>query len=66
MYIYFADTSEIFAAVLEADYEMKENPFVGEDGDTHHGVFDINFLMGIPNVIICEPEIYEYDQKLRM
>lgn len=27
---------------------------VGEDGDTHHGVFDINFLMGIPNVIICE------------
>lgn len=27
---------------------------VGEDGETHHGIFDINFLTGIPNIIICE------------
>ena len=27
---------------------------VGEDGETHHGVFDISFLRPIPNVIICE------------
>ena len=26
---------------------------VGEDGDTHHGVFDISFLNSIPNVVIC-------------
>lgn len=26
---------------------------VGEDGDTHHGVFDISFLNSIPNIIIC-------------
>ena len=27
---------------------------VGEDGETHHGVFDINFLTGIPNIILAE------------
>ena len=26
---------------------------VGEDGDTHHGVFDISFLNSIPNIVIC-------------
>lgn len=26
---------------------------VGEDGDTHHGVFDISFLNSIPNLVIC-------------
>jgi len=28
---------------------------VGEDGETHQGVFDISFLMPIPNMIICTP-----------
>jgi len=28
---------------------------VGEDGATHHGVFDIAFLRVIPNMIICAP-----------
>ena len=27
---------------------------VGEDGETHHGVFDISFLRSLPNVIICQ------------
>ena len=27
---------------------------VGEDGETHHGVFDISFLRPIPNVVICQ------------
>lgn len=31
---------------------------VGEDGETHHGVFDISFLRPIPNIIICEPKDY--------
>lgn len=26
---------------------------VGEDGETHHGVFDISFLNSIPNMVIC-------------
>ncbi|WKK66176.1 1-deoxy-D-xylulose-5-phosphate synthase [Lutimonas zeaxanthinifaciens] len=28
---------------------------VGEDGPTHHGVFDISFLNCIPNMMICCP-----------
>lgn len=29
--------------------------FVGEDGETHHGVFDIGLLMAIPNIILFTP-----------
>lgn len=29
---------------------------VGEDGETHHGVFDIGFLKPIPNIIIAQPK----------
>lgn len=29
---------------------------VGEDGPTHHGVFDIAFLIHIPNIIILAPK----------
>ncbi|MGC1514488.1 MAG: 1-deoxy-D-xylulose-5-phosphate synthase [Maribacter sp.] len=28
---------------------------VGEDGPTHHGVFDIAYLRCIPNLIVCSP-----------
>ena len=28
---------------------------VGEDGPTHHGIFDLAFLRLIPNMIICAP-----------
>ncbi|WP_405385072.1 1-deoxy-D-xylulose-5-phosphate synthase [Maribacter sp. LLG6340-A2] len=28
---------------------------VGEDGPTHHGVYDISYLRCIPNLIICSP-----------
>lgn len=27
---------------------------VGEDGETHHGIFDISFLRAIPNIIISQ------------
>lgn len=30
--------------------------FVGEDGETHHGVFDIAFLRSIPNMTILAPK----------
>mgnify|MGYP002857162839 CR=1 FL=1 len=29
---------------------------VGEDGDTHQGIYDISFLMSIPNMIITSPK----------
>ena len=28
---------------------------VGEDGATHHGVFDLSYLRLIPNISICAP-----------
>ena len=29
---------------------------VGEDGPTHHGVFDLSYLRHIPNIVIMEPK----------
>jgi 1-deoxy-D-xylulose-5-phosphate synthase len=29
---------------------------VGEDGPTHHGTFDLSYLIHIPNMIICAPK----------
>ena len=36
--------------------------FVGADGPTHHGVFDLGILTPLPNVIICTPS-NSYDAK---
>ncbi len=33
--------------------------FVGEDGPTHHGVFDVNILQSIPNMTIISPKNQE-------
>ncbi len=32
---------------------------VGEDGDTHQGIFDVSFLTTIPNMTIYSPSCYE-------
>ena len=32
--------------------------FVGEDGETHQGIFDIPMLTGIPNTVIYSPSNY--------
>ena len=38
---------------------------VGEDGDTHHGVFDISILRSLPNLILSQPkDAYELQQLL--
>ena len=38
---------------------------VGEDGDTHHGVFDISILRSCPNLILSQPkDAYEMQQLL--
>lgn len=29
---------------------------VGEDGETHHGVFDIGFMRNLPNIILSQPK----------
>ena len=32
---------------------------VGEDGETHHGVFDISYLTSIPNMTVMSPATYD-------
>lgn len=32
---------------------------VGEDGPTHHGVFDISFLRTVPNIVITAPKDWQ-------
>lgn len=32
---------------------------VGEDGETHHGVFDVAFLSTVPNLTVLAPSSYE-------
>lgn len=34
---------------------LDRSGLVGEDGATHHGVFDLSYLRCIPNLIICAP-----------
>ncbi|RKZ27489.1 1-deoxy-D-xylulose-5-phosphate synthase [bacterium] len=34
---------------------MDRAGIVGEDGPTHHGIFDISYLRAIPNIIIAAP-----------
>ena len=33
---------------------LDRSSLVGEDGDTHHGVYDISFLRPLPNIIISQ------------
>lgn len=37
---------------------------VGEDGDTHQGIYDIAFLRTIPDVVICQPKDAQEAQDL--
>ena len=40
---------------------------VGDDGATHHGVFDLAFLRPIPNLTLCAPaDEYEMEAMLRL
>lgn len=33
--------------------------FVGEDGETHQGVFDVSMLRSVPDIIVYSPSTYE-------
>ncbi len=41
---------------LNVVFAVDRAGLVGEDGPTHHGVFDISFLSCIPNIIISSPK----------
>lgn len=40
---------------LDVSFFLDRAGLVGEDGPTHHGVFDINYLLSIPEAIIMSP-----------
>lgn len=41
---------------LNVIFAIDRAGFVGPDGETHHGVFDIAFLRHIPNIVIMMPK----------
>ncbi len=41
---------------LPVTFAIDRAGIVGEDGPTHHGTFDINYLRHIPNIIIMAPK----------
>lgn len=41
---------------LPVTFAIDRAGVVGEDGPTHHGTFDINFLRHIPNIVIMSPK----------
>lgn len=41
---------------LPVIFAIDRSGLVGEDGDTHHGVFDISFLRHIPNLTLMAPK----------
>ena len=40
---------------LPVRFAIDRAGFVGEDGATHHGVFDLSFLCPVPNMIVMAP-----------
>ncbi|MEG6522594.1 1-deoxy-D-xylulose-5-phosphate synthase [Desulfotomaculum sp. 1211_IL3151] len=41
---------------LPVTFAMDRGGLVGDDGPTHHGVFDLSFLRNVPNLIIMSPK----------
>ena len=41
---------------LPVTFAIDRAGLVGEDGPTHHGVYDISFLRHIPNIVIAAPK----------
>jgi 1-deoxy-D-xylulose-5-phosphate synthase len=37
-------------------FAIDRGGLVGEDGGTHHGVFDVSYLRSIPNMVLCSPK----------
>jgi len=40
---------------LPVVFAMDRGGFVGEDGPTHHGMFDFSFMRAVPNLIVMAP-----------
>jgi 1-deoxy-D-xylulose-5-phosphate synthase len=49
---------DLAASNLHAVLCIDRAGFVGEDGETHQGIYDVSMLCGIPNVTIYSPSDY--------
>ncbi|MEK8127521.1 1-deoxy-D-xylulose-5-phosphate synthase [Paenibacillus filicis] len=47
---------DICRANLNVTFAIDRAGFVGPDGETHHGVFDIAYLRSIPNIVVMMPK----------
>ncbi|WP_159882235.1 1-deoxy-D-xylulose-5-phosphate synthase [Paenibacillus puerhi] len=47
---------DICRANLNVAFAIDRAGFVGPDGETHHGVFDIAYLRSIPNIVVMMPK----------
>ena len=51
---------------LHVVFAIDRAGLVGEDGETHHGVFDVGFLRQVPNMtILCPASMQEQQEMLR-
>ncbi|MDR0992535.1 MAG: 1-deoxy-D-xylulose-5-phosphate synthase [Ruminococcus sp.] len=50
---------DLAASNLHAVLCVDRAGFVGEDGETHQGIYDVSMLCGIPNVTIYSPSDYD-------
>lgn len=51
---------------LPVTFCIDRSGLVGNDGETHHGVFDLSFLLHIPNIIVMAPKDgFELTQMLK-
>ena len=51
---------------LKVIFGIDRAGFVGEDGESHQGLFDTSFLMSVPNLTVLAPAYYsELDSMLR-
>jgi len=41
---------------LNVTFAMDRAGIVGADGPTHHGLLDISYLRGYPNIVLCAPK----------
>jgi 1-deoxy-D-xylulose-5-phosphate synthase len=49
---------------LNAIFMLDRSGLVGEDGPTHHGVFDIAYLRHLPNIVVMAPRDEEELKKM--
>lgn len=51
---------------LHVVFAVDRAGLVGEDGETHHGVFDVGYLRQVPGMtILCPPTLAELERQIR-